>query len=347
MANDIPLNRELRDEEIIQIDQFLEFKDRSDPLVFVGRQTLIDHVIKQTQRLRGEALPESCAIVVRGAPGAGKTSLLKKIAQELSRTEQYHDVLVIELGTRHLNNPALCIESFMLGMDFKYAKNGLSREERDHWRNGTTGFVSHEEKWIRQSDSVVARLNSEQSTVWSELKRLLDVVTDHVFVVLVDEAQRIQPDRNSNVCEIACNLNDAQTQGIKILPVFAGLSDTRLILSKVGVSRVAEGKTRQDNSVRDFSLERLSYAESHRFMFDSLKLLGIVDVMDDEDRESMIQQCSLASDGWPRHLHHYLQSCVRHIKNCHDEKNLSLSLTDVLNEGMLIALITMKIEWPT
>ena len=93
-------------------------------------------------------------------------------------------------------------------------------------------------RWEKIEPSVMDQLGQGISA-WTVIGRLQPEDSSVVFLVCIDEAQRIERDRGSQRNKLAVNLNGANTRRLKVLPVFAGLSDVKSKLSDIGISRGA------------------------------------------------------------------------------------------------------------
>ena len=77
--------KQLNEDQRAALVQFIEDKDRGKAVIFVGREAELSHVqgcINRLLRRRDESAPGSdLTTVIQGAPGAGKSALLEKIAE--------------------------------------------------------------------------------------------------------------------------------------------------------------------------------------------------------------------------------------------------------------------------
>ena len=78
--------KQLNEDQRAALVQFIEDKDRGKAVIFVGREAELSHVqgcINRLLRRRDESAPGSdLTTVIQGAPGAGKSALLEKIAED-------------------------------------------------------------------------------------------------------------------------------------------------------------------------------------------------------------------------------------------------------------------------
>lgn len=122
---------------------------------------------------------------------------------------------------------------------------------------------------------------------------------DAVFLVLVDEAQGLEPDPGSRDNNIAIKLAHGTTEQIKARVVFGGLSDTPSRLRKVGVSkRLASGSLHQLGVLTsDEAFDLIKAFLNHApFGLDRLQF----------DHDLITKTIVQASDCYPRHVQAYL-----------------------------------------
>ena len=129
-----------------------------------------------------------------------------------------------------------------------------------------------------------------------------------MFLLLVDEAQRVAVPPGKEVNEILTNLHAGrgQTAGLRILPIFAGLADTVDKLTRGGLTRLS-GAPHQLGvlSVSDAAEAVSGFIRDER--------MRLQDMFRSDDREELAMSLAIASEGWPCHLHHYLQGFAKHL----------------------------------
>ena len=290
------------DEQLENLRAITRMGERSDPIVFAGRDGILQEIpaIIQDKRLNPEL--NSISQIIQGAPGAGKISLLN----ELERTNQGDHVSVVRLDGEDLSEPLRVAERFMSGAraDVSDISEVKTRSRRT---TGDLKVVQQEEGWESRKSSALDRI-SQGASIWHTIKPLLGIDDDHVFLLLVDEAQRVEKTTGKSVNEVVTSLHSGgeATAGIKILPVFAGLSDTAEQLIDVGLSRQA---------ARPHHLGALTLAEAHYAAEGFLRdqNLGLGQVFSQSDRSELARTLAVASEGWPRHLHHYLTGSAQEI----------------------------------
>lgn len=99
--NTLKLRRLYRDEEArSNLLSYINSQDRGGPPVFVGRQDIFQHLAQDVEECRSNTWGSTCySRVIQGAPGAGKTSLIKEIKERLDRglgeSKRTHDAVVV------------------------------------------------------------------------------------------------------------------------------------------------------------------------------------------------------------------------------------------------------------
>ena len=268
---------------------------RTDPVVFVGRDAEREQVRDTSMHLPPDG-DRSCTILIQGAPGCGKTSLISRLCADL-RAEPGAEALallgvpddsVIETIYGHL-------ASFIVGADTPTRTRTNQRNLR--FGGSALGIVRSDASTTRAETSPTFRhsedIASERRETWTPSQRA---------VVFVDEVQNVAPGSRA-----ASMLVDLHTQDkIPVLLVCAGLSNSRLALADAGMSRI-------DNEI---ALGGLSPDEAL-----NCARLTLLDVVKRGVRgtEAAVERWSdviaRSSDGWPQHLQVYLQASYQVLLN--------------------------------
>ena len=302
----IPYSAYLSEANIRVLDDFSWDNEKSKPLVFVGREDIKQQVLARLFRRRladGETSPTK-GVFITGAPGVGKTSLLQDMLQGF----RSDSVTPIYLGGESLNSPITVIrESFRA-----YHLPAHSPDEQQ-WREYTAD-VQHK-----------LALNID---IWEILQDALNPPEGHKFLFLIDEAQRAQKDRWGEINTIAVQLHDGITGEIDAVPVFTGLSDMPQKLDEVGLSRPSAMTIRMRSLSTNDSIEVVN-----RFL--DIAAFGLKGSFADGDRKTLATTLAIASEGWPRHLHYYLQGLTKQLVEDAktDQNKLSLNLEAIIDYG--------------
>lgn len=315
----------LSDEQVENLREFASHGERVDPIAFVGRNDILQRVQTLLRSKRRSARVESATQIVQGAPGAGKTSLLN----ELARVNSGANVSVIRMEADDLSESIRVAERFLQQSSQGESIDIGKAEIRTRRPTTDVKFAQHQEGWETRKASTLEMIEKGM-LVWQALSPILEVDANHLFLLLVDEAQRVieTPGKSFNEIVTSLHAGGTQTSGLRILPVFAGLSDTSVRLQGVGLSRVAG---------QPYRLSSLSFDEARQategFMRDGET--GLWEIFSSNSRDELLNAFALASEGWPRHLHHYhegLASAIVDDCDRHDPTG-TISIDAVLTNG--------------
>lgn len=317
------LNSSELQERIALIDKLRRRSERQPALVFRGRESIRNDMKDFVSYLREESSSQGFLQVIQGAPGAGKTSLLNQLAVDLDSEL----VTCIQVESNTLNFPGDLIASFIThtGGSFKETTEAITK--RLGGKFGTSGIGLSGEREIKQP-SIWERATQFES-IWSLLKSSVDLPADRVFVLLVDETQQQRINLTNSFKRIAQQLNAGDTNGIKVLPVFAGLCDTADTLTECGLSRLAHNP---------IQLSALSQREAEEVVEDTMGLedTGFDGMFSLDHKQKIAKEMGVASEGWPRHLHTYItafaEQCAMQLKK---DPCQHIDLDAVLDQGHL------------
>lgn len=311
------------EERLALVDKLQKRTERQPSLVFVGRDSIRKEMRDFVSYLRDEPFSSGFLKIIQGAPGAGKTSLLHQLEKDLDGDE----VTCIRVESDTLNSPRELLERFVNKLGGSLKKVLESVRTKTGGRLGTSGTgISHERETGQLSFWEAAR---EHESFWSLLNRAVEIPQDRVIVLMIDETQQQRDNLTDSFKRIARQLHAGDTNGIKVLPVFAGLGDTADTLRECGLSRLA-GKPIQ--------LGSLTYEEAIEVVVETLNLAdtGLDGMFSPEHVQKTSVELAVASEGWPRHLHSYITAfamqCVTELKK---DPNRQIDLDAVLDQGHL------------
>ncbi len=308
--NLIPYKAPIAPKALLNLASFSKQKDRSSPPAFVGRTDIIEDVEECLRNLQRAGASSSCGIVVSGPPGSGKTSLLHHLSEQYAGSS----VVSVQLSGEDLTHPHLVAAAVLKAASVP--ANELGRKAQTKWALGLGKTVSVER--ANQIDTPATRLSRPES-VWDVVTDMVHISPETTFLVLVDECQRVERDPNSRYNLIAAQMNDAKTGDMKVLPVFAGLSDTKVRLAEVGVSRTA---------APSHALEPLTEEEAREAIsafFDN-DLFGIRSAFAPMDQTLITNVLVEASECYPRHLHCYLRGLAAELSTGSGDLDLDPAL---------------------
>lgn len=269
------------------LQRLVDESTRSDPLVFAGRRDEIGKVLRAAANPPPNG-PRSRTILIQGAPGSGKTSLISRLCRELE-TDSEAGALFLETipGESAVQRAYGQLASMLIGARSP-TRDG---DTQSAIRGGANLGIARGDRAITQRVSFpkfhsAMDIASEWKGKWGPKQRI---------VVFVDEVQEIKP---GSAAEAMLQDLHAQTK-IPVFLVCAGLSNSDLALSDAGLSRV-------ENKV---FLGRLANQEALDCAQRSLRKVLARGVT---GSNSAVETCAgalaRASDDWPRHLQVYLQS---------------------------------------
>ncbi|MCY4656707.1 MAG: ATP-binding protein [Gammaproteobacteria bacterium] len=320
---EIEFQSHLNDDEQKRLVSYLRRNERMQPIAFEGRHDIRKHIKEQITAVRESPEPICSTVVVQGAPGAGKTSLLRQIKHDVLNMPNSGDIIPILIEIEQFNDPMLLLEKFLDHgkVNYESISKSYSEDGKGTFNLSVLKFEGGIQAHLPALDT---RVRESPGRIWNVIRQSLYPGDDPIFILLVDESQRVKPnDRDTNT--LLANIHGAiNLAGLRIIPVFAGLSDTDDALSQVGITREA---------CEDFILDSLSPDEGARVVLSSLNALGLKKLFYPEDKANLVHQISIAGDVWPRHIHSYLHALVAEIVLCQKEGRTHIDMDKVLDEG--------------
>ena len=288
-------------EALAAVRDFARRSERVAPLRFVGRDDLFEEVESQVRSTQAQRRSQSNGIFIQGAPGVGKSCFIE--ALEGVYRDSTVEVLNIEAET--LSSPREFVSCF-----YKHMEKGKLRNQGGALALSVeVGDARVSASWKRAKQSVTEDL-ANGASVWEVIGEVCEDARDRVFLVCVDEAQRIEADAGSRRNRIGVSMHGAKTGDIKVVPLFAGLGDTSLRLREIGISREPKDFVRLSTLSEGESFEAAEAFFEH-------DAFDIEQSLSREDRDTMARSFAIASEGWPRHLHCYLRTLAEAIvKDC-------------------------------
>ena len=331
----LQLSRAYSDEEArANLADFTKKQDRGHPPVFVGREEIIDRVVRGVARCRAGIDGSACyTLVICGAPGVGKTSLLEEIKKRLSgglvdRKRIDKSVVVTKLSGHDLSDKGTVVNEIV---------NAYSGHYLDlRTEGGTVGTLRAEPVAIGgtvqrgKQEKSLSQQAPDSGKPWHLAASHAGFnKADTTLLLLIDEAQNMQGDAGSGPNRMAIDLHSGfdATQGVKIVPVFAGLSDTETVLAERGVSRLGSDGVIRLGSLTQSETEELvtEWMQQESFGFDELFKES------DVSRASKI--IAVASEGWACHANAYLKGLGEAILDQGLKPDLEINFDDVLEKG--------------
>ena len=334
MTNEIlALNRPYIDDEArANLRSFISAQDRATPPIFVGREEIIEAIVNDVSECRTNTDEARCFTrVIHGAPGAGKTSLLTEIRHRLRGEKgSVGPLTVVPLARDKLSEkPSVAVEfiNAYRGSPLNIRKDGSSTTTFKFGFKGTG--VEHQS--VTAENTIDEQMQSLGGPWLTILENTSVDQEENVFLLLIDESQNIMGDESNLTGKntIVTNLHAGflETNGLKIVPVFAGLSDTESVLADRGISRLPRSSSIHLGALTQDETEELVSKWMRHDEF------GFEDLFSDTDIRRVSQMIAVASEGWPRHANGYLAELARSVLEHGDGDELTIDLNEVFERG--------------
>ncbi len=287
--------------EKLTLENFSKETGRHLTPFFAGRKDMIqvamdrrDQVFRKVEAGKPEPA-EGVTLLFQGAPGAGKTSLLSKIRQNLG-------VPCITLEVKDLAAPDIMLKKIERALE-------------------TAGIPDAPRRMMDALGAIsVSVLGGKISLDPSRLLEAVGMVTKGgTIAVFIDEIQNLDPG-NGQAVDCLRTLHEGK-HGLPILPVLAGLGNSPIILNKAGISRIEPLK-----GVPVGLLTPDEARESVGSFMKYFKVRGNVG--------SWIESVASRSDLWPQHLHNGLRALAEGlVKTDADIDRIDGKRVEALQDG--------------
>ena len=266
------------------LNDFIDERDRNRARFFVGREKQIADVegicdLALRRFREGSALAGS-TLLIQGAPGAGKTALLKYLEERWSRFGSGQPMALI-VDRRRLANPTSLAFDIAECLDPEKAK--VFRQATTHGRQANLGVGPAGITGTRTTAT------APPSADFSELRRLFPTEAwERPLCLMIDEIQNLEPEQGTTLESL-----HLASDGLPVVPLLAGLSNAQEALARHGrISRLAS-----DAVCTLGCLEAGQPADAVLQMLDSFCVEA-----KPADAECWARLLERASDGWPQHL---------------------------------------------
>ncbi len=309
---DSPKNRDAkaRIPNLRGLKEFSESTDREAPVAFVGRKDQIDSLARdlcnrrrQWQGWGGPGFPpawEGATWLFQGAPGAGKTSLLRRL-----------ESLKIEGCSRNKKGDLASVNVCVLtDQTVLHNPRALKKRIADSFIPGAAGMMEGTDAvqagggakaGVRFAGAEASVNASEAKTrqraglVWEDFTREVREKPEQYppLLLMVDEAQAL----GDEAAPQALWLHQGN-DGLPIVPVFGGLAWLEERFGELGISRFSGGRVH--------TLEALSHDECREAVREFLRIYRVAGV--NEAGEKWERRVATDCQGWPQHLQVGLQA---------------------------------------
>ena len=283
------------------LHDFIKKSDKRLPPAFVGREDVLADIVGTADRAweerdsgsRGETR------IVQGAPGAGKTSVLLKLEEDLnSKVPLAEAPRVLLLNSTDISFPSLVIETLAEMADNESATELLAGSNTTDTLTGSLGGLG----FGLGGQTETSKTKSEPPPVMYAFDRWLAKLPPGrglrgPIIVAVDEIQNVKnPD--SLAAEFLRSLHDGKP-GRPITLVMAGLSDSEQAARRLGMTR----------GIHVHRIGCFNGDESMSLMTSFCDHFGI----EIGSCLSRLGELAGPTDGWPRHLHWALVSLCKAV----------------------------------
>ena len=242
-----------------------------------------------------DGLSDNRTAIVSGTPGVGKSELMLHFLNQLPSVHGSNVIGVDASYTSLGNAPAFLNELLVAlpsGHEYSTATRKLKQEISELKGFSIAGFG------ITRGEGQAAPATSKQesNTYWfnQSCEELPHAIRDHVFVVCVDEFQNLKTPADS-----LCGPLHLASLGLKIVPVYFGLSNAPDVLSDAEVSRMED-----DNNVPLAAITTNAGTTLLNEFLDTLSVECDVDV----DREQLVAETAKRCSCWPHHLTSWMRA---------------------------------------
>ena len=286
------MDQQLNEEQRTALVHFMEERDRGKASIFVGREAELAHVqgcINRLLRRQDEAAPGAdLTTVIQGAPGAGKSALLEKIAEDWPLGGQGQAVAVsLDPGLLTLSTP-------------EFLDAVIARTER------VPGIMQILQRYFKLKSLSVAGVSIEVSAESSASSGKPPVP----IILLFDEIQTKLRDSASSQSreQLADNLRLLHTghHNAPMFPVYGGLANSADLLRAAGLTRLAMGSELTLPGFSDEEMDELMARFVERHLSSAPPSKTTLDHWTDALRRD--------SQGWPMHCRNFLIALCEQIR---------------------------------
>ena len=270
--------------DIAGLDRFARTTDRQLTVFFAGRERELSFIrnrvadVAELHSAGAENPSEGSTVLVTGIPGAGKTSLLRRLSKEWSDPEGAgpFGVVVDRTALEHPEALATAVRK-RIGGGSGPRPGGLLRSVSI----GAFGF-----------DTGAETAPAEPGASGKE----------RPVALFIDEIQNIPGDSSAPESKALESLH-LGTYGAPVIPVLAGLAHASGVLEDAGLSRIDVQST-----LPLAALSREEACRSSELFLEAYNVAG--------DRAGWPETVARWSDGWPMHVHHSLQALAGGLAAC-------------------------------
>ena len=288
MASSIPLQRDslIRYFSIVR-DRAGEVPAFLNPL-FAGRDDELGRLHANVEYAVAGALMNR-TIVVHGAPGAGKSELKSQFLNQLS-AQHGSQVVPVSAAVPVIGDAVLLMRSLLAQLSDEQKQLAGVKHIVNELNSliSATAFGTGDTRGKREQQPGSFSRYGQIAWFNDRAEKLPSPVKENIFVLCVDEFQNLR-----NAEDSLCTYLRENRLGLKIVPIYFGLSDVLDVLRNAGASRLSRG-----NSLSIGSLKPEDAKAILQEFCNALEIEFPSGVNLDSTAEEVATQC----DCWPQHL---------------------------------------------
>ncbi len=290
----------LDDRQIAELERFIEGVDRGKADIFVGRDVELRKVASRLRTVEGrkdEQWPgQDLTLVFQGAPGAGKSALLEKLASNFPAGRRGGPIAV------RFDSDDLCLPEDRLQFRIAERLARVRPQTFGRWRKTfPAGRIGAGNTYL---DVQLDQSNAEE-------RRLGKLLATSPVLLLFDEIQAsAMAASGGGAANLERNLRwlHLGSHGLAMFPVFGGLANSGDLLRESGLARLS--------SESEFTLPRFSNETSNELA----RKFADIYLSTARPPAEMIETWSVAmlrdSHGWPMHCRNFLNALGSQIREC-------------------------------
>ena len=317
-----------RPETGLTLDTYLDARERAEGQpgrtpFFVGRQTELHWFEVAMDAVRSGGRGQT--IVFQGAPGSGKTALMKEcehriVQRNLTDQKDPGTWGIVRASWADLNNPPDLFERIVQSISEAVGRTDRNLQERSHKfsLNLPEGFgfgYETSKRYARKPDSSLEEL---LTGLTADLEQSNPDGFDIQVCVLIDEIQNVE--QTTTIKETLDSLHHGNHRFPILLAGF-GLSNSQTVLESLGLSRLED--------LGLFDLEPVSAEQAEQFVRLAFDRFGV----GGSNANRWIQDIARDSQGWPQHMKSALTTALGALKEADLDSDQAVYPSDQIQEN--------------
>ncbi len=276
--------------DLVALQAFTEMQERDEAPFFVGRDTYINHIKSACKNAlekttAGERVTSATRLFY-GAPGAGKTSLIREITKRVQQGNfgNISPIVVDFVSEQFLNSE----EEVVYQIADALGKDAMFRTTAHSNASLKTAFPV-----LFGGEASKGQVEAPPKASMLTLKQVIqDIAPSRPILLCVDEIQNIESASNKMI-----SLLHQGKHGLPIIPIYAGLGNALQVLMSHNVSRLVDGYT--------YSVGALAKEEACEAINTMLTRFEVDCCGSPRDWSTILTE---RSDCWPQHLHNGMRA---------------------------------------